>query len=94
VDAGRQLEVLAQLFREKRMPENGVDILQEVASGSPQEEIAQDLEVTVDTVDGRMRMMRDRFRRRTAKLRMLPDLLPLEVIVSNPSATDTLRKAA
>jgi hypothetical protein len=32
--------------------------------------------------------------RRTANLRMLPDMLPLEVIVSNPSAIDTLRKAA
>jgi hypothetical protein len=29
-----------------------------------------------------------------AKLRMLPDLLPFEVIVSNPSAIDTSRKAA
>jgi RNA polymerase sigma factor (sigma-70 family) len=94
VDAARQLEVLAQLFREKRMPENGAHILQEVASGSTQEEIAQDLEVTVDTVDGRMRMMRDRFRRRMAKLGMLPDMLPLAVIVSHPSAIDTLREAA
>ncbi len=32
VDAGRQLEVLAQIFRERRMPEHGVDILEGVAS--------------------------------------------------------------
>jgi hypothetical protein len=38
-------------------------------------------------------MMRDRFRRRVAKLGMLPDMLPLAVIVSHPSAIDTLREA-
>jgi hypothetical protein len=32
VDAGRQLEVLAQLFREKAMPPDGVDILEGLAS--------------------------------------------------------------
>ena len=31
VDAGRQLEVLAQLFREGRMPEDGVEVLEGVA---------------------------------------------------------------
>jgi DNA-directed RNA polymerase specialized sigma24 family protein len=32
VDAGRQLEVAAELFREGRMPEHGADILEGVAS--------------------------------------------------------------
>jgi hypothetical protein len=66
----------------------------EYSEAFAQEEIAQALEVTVDTVDGRMRMMRDQFRRRMAKLGMLPDMLPLAVIVSHPSAIHTLREAA
>ncbi len=67
VDAARQLEVAAQLFREGRMPEQGVDILEGVAEGRTHEEIAQQLRITADTVEGRMRMMRDRYRSRMAK---------------------------
>jgi RNA polymerase sigma factor (sigma-70 family) len=94
VDAGRQLEVAAQLFREGRMPEHGVEILEAVAGGWSHEEIAQELGVTADTVEGRLRMMRDRYRRRMAKLGMHPGMQSLELVVSTPLAIETLRKAA
>jgi RNA polymerase sigma factor (sigma-70 family) len=94
VDAGRQLEVAAQLFRKGRMPPQGVEILEAVAEGCSYEEIAQELRMTADTVEGRMRMMRERYRRRMAKLGMLPGMQPLEVLVSTPTAIETLRKAA
>jgi RNA polymerase sigma factor (sigma-70 family) len=94
VDAGRQLEVLAQLFREGRMPEDGVDILEGVASRCTQEEIAQDLGITVDAVDRRLRTMRKAFRQRMAKLGMLPDMQSLLAIVSAPGAIPALREAA
>jgi RNA polymerase sigma factor (sigma-70 family) len=94
VDAGKQLEVAAQLFREGRMPERGVEILEAVADGCSHEEIALELCITADTVEGRLRMMRDRYRTRMAKLGMLPGMQPLEVIVSTPTAIETLRKAA
>jgi len=94
VDAGRQLAVLAQLFREGRMPEDGVDILEGIASGCTHEEIALELEITTDTVEGRVRRMRERFRRRLAKLGMLPGMWPLELVVSTPAAIETLRRAA
>jgi RNA polymerase sigma factor (sigma-70 family) len=94
VDAGRQLEVLAQLFREGRMPQDGVDILEGVASRCTQEEIAQDLGITVDAVDRRMRTMRKAFRLRMARLGMLPDMQPLLAILSAPGAIPALREAA
>ena len=64
VDAGRQLEVAAGLFREGKMPEHGVDILEGVACACEYEEIGQDLGITADTVRGRLRTMRRAFRRR------------------------------
>jgi DNA-directed RNA polymerase specialized sigma24 family protein len=94
VDASRQLEVLAQLFRAGRMPEHGVDILEGVAAGCTHEEIALDLKLTADTVEGRMRMMRERYRRRVAKLGLLAGVQPLELLVSRPLAIETLRRAA
>jgi DNA-directed RNA polymerase specialized sigma24 family protein len=94
VDAGRPLEVLAQLFREGRMPQDGVDILEGVASRCTQEEIAQDLGITVDAVDRRMRTMRKAFRLRMARLGMLPDMQPLLAILSAPGAIPALREAA
>ncbi len=94
VDAGRQLEVAAQLFREGRMPDDGVDILEGVAAGCTHEEIAKELRITADTVEGRMRMMRERYRSRMAKLGLLPGMQPLHVIVSTPGAIEMLRKAA
>jgi len=94
VDAGRQLDVLAQLFREGRMPEHGVDILEGVASGCAYEEIALELRITTDTVEGRMRRMRERFRTRLAKLGRLPGMMPLELVVSTRGDAEALRKAA
>jgi len=94
VDAGRQLEVAAQLFREGRMPAQGVEILEGVADRCTHEEIAQELRITADTVKGRMRMMRERYRTRMARLGMLSGMQPLEVIVSRPLAIEVLRKAA
>jgi RNA polymerase sigma factor (sigma-70 family) len=94
VDGRRQLAVLAELFRDDCMPEHGVEILEGVACGCTHPQIGEDLGITADTVEGRMRMMRDRFRSRMAKLGMLPGVLPLHVIVSQPAAIATLRKAA
>jgi DNA-directed RNA polymerase specialized sigma24 family protein len=94
VDAGRQLEVLAELFREGCMPEGGVDVLQGVASGATHREIAEDLGITEHLAKWRTRVMRKVFRMRMARLGMLPDILPLRVIVSIPSAVATLRQAA
>ena len=94
VDAGRQLEVLAQLFREGRMPEHGVDILEGMASRCTYQEIAEDLEITALAVRGRLDTMRKVFRVRMAKLGILPGMQPLRVIVSAPAAIATLRRAA
>jgi DNA-directed RNA polymerase specialized sigma24 family protein len=94
VDAGRQLEVLAQLFREGRMPENGVDILEGIASRCTHEEIALDLGIADRVVERRLGVMRRVFRARMAKLGILPGMLPLRVIVSAPSAIAKLRDAA
>jgi RNA polymerase sigma factor (sigma-70 family) len=94
VDTGRQLEVLAQLFREGRMPEDGVDILEGVASSCTHEEVGEDLGISDQAVKGRLSTMRSVFRARMAKLGMLPGMQPLRVIVSAPSAIATLRQAA
>ena len=45
VDAVRQVEVLASLFREGRMPRDGVVILQGVAAGHSYGEIAKGLDL-------------------------------------------------
>lgn len=94
VDAGRQLEVLAQLFREGRMPEDGVDILEGVASRCAHQEIANDLGITDQAVKGRLGTMRSVFRARMARLGLLPGMQPLHVIVSVPAAIARLREAA
>jgi RNA polymerase sigma factor (sigma-70 family) len=94
VDAGRQLEVLAQLFREGRMPTDGVDILEGVASQCTYQEIADDLEISAWAVRGRLDTMRKVFRTRMAKLGILPGMQPLRVVVSAPAAIATLRRAA
>ena len=94
VDAGRQLEVLVQLFREGRMPEHGVDILEGVASKCTYEELGEQLGITADAVERRMRTMRKAFRLRMARLGMLPSMQPLQLIVSAPAAIAVLRRAA
>lgn len=94
VDAGRQLEVLAQLFRQRRMPADGVDILEGVACRCSHEEIADDLGITARAVRGRLDTMRKVFRVRLARLGMLPSTQPLRVILSAPGAITALRQAA
>jgi RNA polymerase sigma factor (sigma-70 family) len=64
VDAGRQLEVAAALFREGKMPEHGVDILEGVACQCTHEEIGADLGISDRTVEGRLKTMRRVFKRK------------------------------
>jgi DNA-directed RNA polymerase specialized sigma24 family protein len=94
VDAGRQLEVLAELFREGRMPEHGVDILEGVASKCSYRKIGEDIKLSPDLVEWRMREMRRIYRQRMTKLGIVPGMKPLHVIVCNPSAVRLLREAA
>jgi DNA-directed RNA polymerase specialized sigma24 family protein len=58
VDAARQLELAADLFRQGRMPEHGVDILEGVAAGCTYGEIGEDVGLTERAVEGRLRTMR------------------------------------
>jgi DNA-directed RNA polymerase specialized sigma24 family protein len=67
VDAARQLEEAAQLFREGRMPEHGVDILEGVACGCDHAEIGEDLGITHRAVEGRLKTMRKLFGQRIAE---------------------------
>jgi DNA-directed RNA polymerase specialized sigma24 family protein len=94
VDAGRQLEVLAQLFREGRMPDHGVDILEGVASRCTHDEIAEDLGITGRAVENRLGTMRRVYRARLARLGMLPWMVPLRAVASTPDAIATLQRAA
>jgi DNA-directed RNA polymerase specialized sigma24 family protein len=94
VDAGRQLEELVHLFREGRMPEHGVEILEGIASGCTHQEIAEELGITDRAVEGRLGTMIRAFRKRMAQLGLLPEMDNLRLIVSRPGAIDTLRRAA
>jgi DNA-directed RNA polymerase specialized sigma24 family protein len=64
VDDGRQLEVAAELFREGRMPEHGVDILEGVACRCRYGKVAKPLGITARAVEGRLKTMRKLFRQR------------------------------
>ena len=55
--------------------------------------LASDAQTALLEVGVRMRTMRKRFRRRMARLRLLPNVLPLRVIVTIPTAIETLRAA-
>ena len=94
VDAGRQLEVAAQLFREGRMPPHGVEILEGVATGYTYKQIASGLRINEELARWRMREMCRIYRTRMAKLGMLPSAPPLRVVASRPSAIAVLRRAA
>ena len=94
IDTRRQLEVLVQLFREGRMPEHGLEILDAVASRRSYPKIAEELGIDKELVRWRMREMTRIFRERMAKLGMLPGMPPLRVIMSTPGAVQVLRKAA
>jgi DNA-binding NarL/FixJ family response regulator len=60
----RALEVAAELFREGKMPEHGVDILEGVACRCSHEEIGADLGISDRTVEGRLKTMRRVFKRK------------------------------
>jgi hypothetical protein len=94
VDAGTQLEVLATLFREGKMPPHGVDILEGFAAGCSYEEIAEGLGISADTAEWRMRRMKEIYRTRMAKLGLLPNRAPLRLVVSQPGAITSLRSVA
>ena len=94
VDARRQLEVVAGLFREGRMPERGVEILEGLVSKCSMEEIGQELGLTLWAVRGRIDTMRKRFREQMARLGILPSMQPLMLVVSSPTAIAALRKAS
>lgn len=64
VDAGRQLEVAAQLFREGKMPAKGVAILEGIASGCSGPEVAHEEGITAFALQGRLKSMRRSFRQR------------------------------
>lgn len=94
VDAGRQLEVLAQLFREGRMPKDGVDILEGIACGCTMQEVGEDLRITQWAVRGRIDTMRKKFRERMEELGLLDEASSLDELMEVPGAIATLREAA
>jgi DNA-directed RNA polymerase specialized sigma24 family protein len=62
VDAGRELEIAADLFRRGEMPEHGVDILEGIACGCSFKEVGEDLGITDRAVEGRLKTMRRMYR--------------------------------
>jgi len=93
IDARRQFDVVAQLFREGKMPDRGLDILEAVASRSTYKEIAAELGIDEELARWRMREMRRIYRTRMAELGMLSGMERLEVVVSNPEAIVLLEAA-
>ena len=67
VDAARELEVAAELFRQGRMPEHGVDILEGIACEQTYEEVAEPLGISSHAVHGRLKTMRKLFRKQIAR---------------------------
>jgi hypothetical protein len=57
-------------------------------------EVAEPLGISEDLAQTRHRRMKDTYRRRMAKLGLLPDMMPLRPIVSQPRAISRLRGAA
>ncbi len=90
----RQLQVLADLFREGRMPERGLDILERIAANRSQKDIAAEFGITWRAVAGRMGTMLENLRRRVGHLGPVPEMDCLRLVVSRPGAIETLRGAA
>ena len=76
-----------------------------MGGGADRERPAQELEralappcvalgISEDLAETRYRRMKDAYRRRMAKLGLLPDMMPLRLIVSGPRAISRLRGAA
>ena len=93
-DARGQLQVLADLFREGRMPQDGATILEGVATRASYKEIAEGLGISEELARWRMREMTRIYRHRMAKLGILPGTSPLRAVVQLPSAIPVLRAAA
>jgi DNA-directed RNA polymerase specialized sigma24 family protein len=94
VDAEKQLEVLAGLFRDGKMPPQGVDILEGFSSGCSYAEIGESLGISADTAEWRLREMKEIYRRRLAKLGLLPNRAPLRLVIPQPGAITSLRRVA
>ena len=94
VDDGRQLEALAQLFRERKMPADGVDILEGVACRCTHGQIALDLGIKPNLVKWRLHRMRKVYRRRLVKLHLISNVTALHVVVSAPRGIEVLRTAS
>ena len=67
VDAQRQLEVAAELFRQGRMPEHGVEILYDTAVETRFTVMGADLGISGRAVRGRMNTMRKAFKEEIEK---------------------------
>ena len=63
IDAQRQLEIAADLFRQGRMPEHGVEILYNEAAGAKWKDIGADVGISDRAVQGRLKTMRKAFAR-------------------------------
>jgi len=99
VDARRQLEALAELFREGRMPEGGLDILEGVASRCTYGEIDQDHGIGEELVRWRLREMRRIYRTRMARARRekssrAPKKVPPEIATCAVKRVKTARPTA
>ncbi len=70
VDTRRLLEVLAELFRQGRMPDHGVEIIEGIAEGLSYDEVAQDVGISSGSVQGRLKTMRKVFRQEIGRRRM------------------------
>lgn len=90
----KQLQVLAQLFRDGRMPERALDILEGIAFNRSHKEIAKSLGVTDRVVEGRMRTMLRNLRKKSGRFESLPGMDSLRAIVATPGAIDALRRTA
>lgn len=89
----RQLEVLAQLFHERRMPEHGLAILEGLACNRPRKKIASDLGISDHAVQGRVKTMLENLRRRMGGEGCPPGMDSLRLVVARPGAIDALRRA-
>ncbi len=73
---------------------NGVDILGGVASRFTWAEVAEPLGISEHLAKTRHRRMKETYRRHMTKLGLLPDVIPLPLLVSEPQAISRLRGAA
>ena len=85
IDTRRLLEVLASLFREGEMPEDGVDILDCVQAGMTYKEIGEELGLSESTVRGRLDRMRRKFLTTLAKLGVMVTHVPVMLVVGPSS---------